>query len=206
MQSWTPAQRARAAAIGDPQLRSRYQWTQIWMAQVLGRYRSAKQGLLRIVKDAKGRPEIEGGGVSLSLTHCGDMALLAVDPQAGRIGVDLELRSPHRRIDAVVERFFSPQEQNAFLQLPACLRRAAFYRWWTAKEALAKAQGEGLSSALLRTPFPLWVEGLQLSWGGHDWVFRDLGLWRQRQGALCLPKARQSAPLRAYWLSAQELA
>jgi phosphopantetheinyl transferase len=61
--------------------------------------------------------------------------------------------------DLVARRFFSP-EDNAWLKsLPGAARRAAFYRLWTLKEAILKADGRGLEGGLERVRVELPAQG-----------------------------------------------
>lgn len=70
------------------------------------------------------------------------MAALAGEAE---LGVDVERLEHEGEIDSVISSFASRLEQEAFAALPAGERRPAFFRWWTRKEALAKAAGLGLS-------------------------------------------------------------
>jgi 4'-phosphopantetheinyl transferase len=85
--------------------------------------------------------------VHFNLSHSGDLALLAVTGCAP-IGVDLEQQRDLHDMDALVQRFFSPTEQTAYGQHPASERSDCFYRIWTRKEAVIKANGSGLSAPL----------------------------------------------------------
>jgi 4'-phosphopantetheinyl transferase len=49
---------------------------------------------------------------------------------------------------AIAERFFSAEEALELAQSAAAERWHAFYRYWSRKEAYAKARGEGLTLAL----------------------------------------------------------
>ena len=92
----------------------------------------------------------ENGGNDLrfNLTHSHGLALLALT--RGRdIGVDVErIRDMERDGEPLAERFFSPCESAALRSLSPELRREAFFRCWTRKEAYIKAHGQGLSLPL----------------------------------------------------------
>lgn len=96
--------------------------------------------------DLKVRHEAQGGGVAFSLSHSGDLAVLAVS-RDGIVGVDVERV---RDVDpAIARRFFAPREADAISgaeDQPQML--AAFFRIWTAKEAVVKATGEGIRRGL----------------------------------------------------------
>ena len=65
-----------------------------------------------------------------------------------RIGVDVERVREDFASASIAERFFSRNEQRALQELPKELKREAFFRCWTRKEAFVKAKGGGLFHAL----------------------------------------------------------
>jgi 4'-phosphopantetheinyl transferase len=66
----------------------------------------------------------------------------------GAVGVDVERIRAIKDAEDLVERFFSPRESRLFKKLPPEKRPAAFFNLWTRKEAMLKATGEGIGSAL----------------------------------------------------------
>ena len=66
----------------------------------------------------------------------------------GDIGVDVEKIHDLPNMDRIVERFFSPLENEKFRSLPEHSRKKTFFKYWTRKEALLKAMGRGLSFPL----------------------------------------------------------
>ena len=83
-----------------------------------------------------GRPRLPGNGVQASVSHSGDIVAVAIT-SAGPVGVDVEAV---RIIDfaAVTESVCTPGERN---HVHAA---ADFFTFWTRKEAVLKATGEGL--------------------------------------------------------------
>lgn len=88
-----------------------------------------------------GRPRAAGSGLELSVTHSGGHVGLAVTA-AGPVGLDVE------RIDAraadIAASVATENERRALARLPGDERPAAFFRFWTRKEAALKAVGTGL--------------------------------------------------------------
>ena len=83
--------------------------------------------------------------IHFNLTHSSDLALLAVTT-VGPVGIDVERIEPLSNIDAVVSRFFSRAERDAFCSVTGDVDRLkAFYACWTRKEAYLKALGCGIS-------------------------------------------------------------
>ncbi|MFD5466894.1 4'-phosphopantetheinyl transferase family protein [Kitasatospora sp. NPDC127059] len=81
-------------------------------------------------------------GVHFSLSHSGELALLAVAPRP--VGVDVETVRSGRDVDRLSRRFFPSQER----ELVALGGRPAFARLWTRKEACVKASGGRLTEGL----------------------------------------------------------
>ena len=85
-----------------------------------------------------GKPYLPGG-IPFSLSHGGDLAVLAVGEEGTELGVDTEsLERPWR--EAVAKRLFTPEEQLWFQG-----SSERFFRLWTRKEAVLKCRGSGLS-------------------------------------------------------------
>ncbi len=82
-----------------------------------------------------------------SLSHSGAWCVCAVSEFP--LGVDLEQVREVRR--GIPERYFSPEE----CALLAALPHAAFFDFWTLKEAAVKASGIGLARGLSRAPVTL---------------------------------------------------
>ena len=87
-----------------------------------------------------------------SASHSGDALLLGF-MRGDCIGVDIESLKPRPHALELARRFFTPHEAVALNAMPAAEREDAFYRLWTAKEALLKAIGHGLAHALDRVGF-----------------------------------------------------
>ncbi len=118
---------------------------------ILGRYLGVSADRLTFKAGPFGKPMLSGEWqdtqLEFNLSHSKGLAVLAL---AGgrRVGVDIEAVRPIREMDGLVMRFFSTNEQEAFLKVPIERRPAAFFRTWTRKEAYIKAIGTGLSTPL----------------------------------------------------------
>jgi 4'-phosphopantetheinyl transferase len=86
-----------------------------------------------------GKPTVPG--IELSLSHSGDAVVVAVTPTQP-VGVDVEQVSASAQdVSGLV---LSGTERAALDALPDDRRRAGLIRYWTRKEALLKATGDGL--------------------------------------------------------------
>jgi len=85
--------------------------------------------------------------VELSLSHSGRRAVVAV-ALGVPIGVDVEVEA--LRGSDVPRIALSPAERAVLDRLPEAARAPGFLRYWTRKEALVKATGDGLMVELAR--------------------------------------------------------
>jgi phosphopantetheinyl transferase len=110
-------------------------------------------GEVRMGNDAEGRPWIEGPGgeaLSVSLSHSGELGVALVRPPGeGLPGIDIEaLTSVAAASGAVRGVALTPAERQRWqLLADAAPDTAAIWlaRFWTAKEAVGKAEGTGLA-------------------------------------------------------------
>ncbi|HWD94265.1 MAG TPA: 4'-phosphopantetheinyl transferase superfamily protein [Verrucomicrobiae bacterium] len=121
------------------------------LRKILGKYLRGDAAAARFVYSANGKPalagDFAGAGLHFNLAHTEDLALVAVT-RIGVVGVDVECVRPVKEMDALVARFFSPRENEAFQKVADEIKPAAFFNLWTRKEALLKATGEGITRSL----------------------------------------------------------
>ncbi len=103
-----------------------------------------------VVRTPRGKPEIPGTGLYISLSHTSHHAFCAVSDRP--IGIDAEeLNRPIR--EKLAEKILSPSEKEQFVA--ASDRRLALLTFWVLKEAAAKRTGEGLCGYPNGTDFRL---------------------------------------------------
>ncbi len=83
-------------------------------------------------------------GLQFNVSHSKEWALYAITLDH-EVGVDIEWIDSKLEVTPLVERFFTTKEKQIILELPETHRVAAFYHYWTRKEAYLKALGIGLS-------------------------------------------------------------
>jgi 4'-phosphopantetheinyl transferase len=112
-----------------------------------------------MVRGEHGKPHFPApfGTLGFNWSHSGDRALFAVGRGGGgfELGVDIERVRPRPRALELATRFFAPDETAMLAALPEKRRLDGFLRLWTAKEAVLKANGGGLSYGLHRVAFAL---------------------------------------------------
>jgi len=126
-------------------------------ADLLRRY--ARDDSAPIGRGEHGKPHFAAPHDTLGFnwSHSGDVALLAVGrgPAGFEVGVDVETMRPRARALELSQRFFAPAETARLGGLPEDRRLHGFLTLWTAKEAVLKAHGGGLSYGLHRVSFSL---------------------------------------------------
>lgn len=104
-----------------------------------------------------GRPEIVSPALlpalRFSLSHTDDLVACVV-VQDVDCGIDVEVTSRRGDLDGL-SRILAPAERSAVKRAPSTQRPALFMRFWTLKEAYAKATGFGLSLPFDRFAFDL---------------------------------------------------
>ncbi len=131
--------------------------TSAFLKQVLARCTGNRAEAVRFTQNRYGKPELAPDVTDLpvrfNLSHTGKLAVCAVTLSYD-IGVDIEhLERPVNL--SIAERFFSNQEAETLDRADASLKQPLFVRFWTLKEAYAKATGRGLAIGLDRFSFVL---------------------------------------------------
>ena len=118
---------------------------------ILGGYLDTEPSQVRFVYNNYGKPSLPPRpnqvAPRFNLSHSDGLALYAFSLNRN-IGIDLEHITPLGDAEALVARFFSPQEKSQYRALHPSQKREAFFACWTCKEAYIKAKGQGLSLPL----------------------------------------------------------
>jgi 4'-phosphopantetheinyl transferase len=148
--SLSPAEHARAARFGRDSLRRRYIVGRALLRKLLGSAVDLAPGAVPIVRGARGRPRLDGiQGIDFNVSHTQDMSLVGIS-RGPRIGVDIERADRDVNADGLSRKFLSEQERAALEPLTADERRLRFLRYWTCKEAMSKATGDGIAAPFRR--------------------------------------------------------
>ncbi|MBW2708863.1 MAG: 4'-phosphopantetheinyl transferase superfamily protein [Deltaproteobacteria bacterium] len=138
-------ERKRAARFRMDRHRERFTVCRGRLREILSGYSNGLPKAIRFRKGPGGKPVMNGDtpGIFFNLSHCGGHALYAV-AYGREVGIDVEAVRPKPKAAALVDRFFSIKEREAFQTLEPHDREAAFFAGWTRKEAYVKAVGKGL--------------------------------------------------------------
>ncbi len=128
---------------------------QAWMCETLAATSGVDPAALHFAEDPYGKPYLTDSRAavctpSFNLSHSGNWAVLAVSARGRAVGVDIEIPRPGRDLRRLVDGFLSPVEQADLAHVPPEHMQIWLLRRWSAKEALAKAWGLGLTAGLAR--------------------------------------------------------
>jgi 4'-phosphopantetheinyl transferase len=160
--------RAERFCLDEP--RHRFIAGRAALRMILSRYLGVRTAEIELADDVHGKPRltITKGPFQLffNVAHSAGMALVAVKVGC-EVGVDVELLREVSHWQEIAHRYFHDGEVRAILALPPAERALAFLRCWTAKEAVLKALGIGLSGSLAGFDVPVtehdghWVDVTQ---------------------------------------------
>lgn len=114
---------------------------------------------------AFGRPYLESGP-DFNISHSGNLVVCAVST-AGRTGIDIEWNAP-----VMLEDFrdhFADGEWQCITAAPDPL--PVFYRYWTIKEAVLKAQGSGFQTSLAALHV---TDPASIFYAGRQWYIKTI--------------------------------
>lgn len=144
---------------------------------LLAAYVGEDAAKLDFVQGAHGRPTLAPPHrLDFNWSHSGEHALVAVAHALPELGVDIERYRVRSRALDLATRFFDQGETAWLAALPIAQRSQAFLQLWTAKEAVLKATGRGLSYGLHRVVFAPSAQGLQPS--RFDGAAGSVGEWQ----------------------------
>lgn len=100
-----------------------------------------------LLRAENGKPYFaESGAPSFSISHSNGICVAAVSDTECALGVDIELIRDIRGPAAIAERYFNEEERRRLRD--SGMSAETFFKLWTAKEALAKLDGSGLSTVV----------------------------------------------------------
>ncbi|MDY0873323.1 4'-phosphopantetheinyl transferase family protein [Dongia rigui] len=145
-------------------------------------------GLFEMTHEPAGRPVVSGHPeIFISLSHSAT-SLACAGTLAGPLGIDLEIERSGRNVADIAAFAFGPAEQKRVARDGT----DGFYRIWTLREAIAKAEGIGLVQVADRQ------DRVDTGPDSGEWRWRDWHLARHvvapgRHLALAVQAARADA-------------
>lgn len=130
--------------------RRRFLAARLALRRLLGQYLDLPAANVSLAYNPFGKPllgKTHGDVLRFNLAHTSELALVAVT-RGCDVGVDIERLRAVNRLESIANRYLHPAESTGILAAAVELQQEAFLRCWTAKEAVIKATGTGLSDSL----------------------------------------------------------
>ena len=143
LDAFTPPELDRLHRTRHPGAREHFRRGRLMLRSLLAERLRCSPGEVSLVLTPEGKPVVAGSdGIHFNVSHTAGLVAIAVAPVP--VGIDVEAADDGRDIVGLVNRFFAEEERAQFARLPERLRRSAFLRGWTCKEALLKGIGSGV--------------------------------------------------------------
>lgn len=153
---WRFSWRTGLAALLSPVERAQYE--KYRSRRAAAAFGAARAGIRRVAEIYTGRdpgaidrtpfgkPFFRGArDFHFNISHCGDMVLAALSSEP--VGLDVEVSGRRRDFAAIARRFFRAEEADEVARAGDS-GEEVFLRLWTAKEAMLKLSGRGISGGL----------------------------------------------------------
>ncbi len=147
----SPAETARADRFGTETLRHRWIAGRTSLRILLGDVLGVAPAHVALRRGVRGRPALAdaASGIDFNVSHTQNVALVGVArnlPAGTRIGIDVERIDREVGSDRLAKKFLTAREQAELAGFASDHRRQRFLRYWTCKEAMSKATGDGLAA------------------------------------------------------------
>jgi len=176
----SPDERARAQRFYFERDRNRYVVGRGILRTLLGSYLAERPARIEFSYGPHGKPALALAGreklLEFNLSHSGNLAVYAFS-WGRRLGIDLEFVRPMPDEDSFADRFFSMDECALVRSLSGERKLSAFFTIWTCKEAILKADGDGLTKPLNQTEVRL-SDGGEVRLMAVDGDPNQAALWR----------------------------
>ncbi len=139
----------RAARFRFPVDRNRFILARAGLRRIVAAYEGTDPAEISFEYSTHGKPGLRTTkeNIKFNVSHSAERGLVACT-RGMEVGVDIEYLQRNLDVDDLARRFFSEKEIGKLRDLPADIRRLAFFRCWTCKESYLKAVGKGISLGL----------------------------------------------------------
>ena len=139
----SPEERARAARFRFEEHAHRFRASHTALRLVLAQYLRQPAHSIPLTASPSGKPLIEDSpDIHFNLSHAGEIALVAVSCDI-EVGVDIEAVRPDVRVEEMALCFNHNELEMLHQSISPEARASLFFRYWTRKEAVLKAEGSG---------------------------------------------------------------
>ena len=154
-----PVEAARATRFASHDDRRRYVVSHGVLRLILSAFTRCDPRAIHIATTAGGKPYVVGTGPDFSLSHCGDVALVAAT-RGGPTGVDVERVRSDLELDTFARPLLAAPDIARIEARAPEDRSREWFQAWARLEAVAKASGNGLEDSVGNiggpVPFRIW--------------------------------------------------
>ena len=147
----SPDEKTRAGRFYFDRDRNRFIAGRGILRRLISIYLDENPSRVEFVCGETGKPALKAGlqgkTLKFNLSHSNDLALYVFSWDY-KVGIDIEYIHSMPNMDDFAEKFFSARETELINSLRGEEKDAAFFKLWTCKEALLKANGSGLTMPL----------------------------------------------------------
>jgi 4'-phosphopantetheinyl transferase len=123
---------------------------------LLSKYIERSPAEIAFITSAAGKPRLKANAnasqpITFNVAHSADMALVAIAVSA-EVGVDVEHLRRIEHVERLAHRYFHADEAEQIAALQSPEQERKFLEYWTAKEAVLKSIGSGITSLLEGMP------------------------------------------------------
>jgi 4'-phosphopantetheinyl transferase len=158
VQKLSPLEAQRAARHKAGQVRMQFAAARACLRVLLGNLLDLPASEVPLILSASGKPELSpdcGHTLFFNLAHSRETVLIALCRESP-VGVDLEYLDRQTNALDIASNYFTPREFRQIQETgEPSARQQAFFRCWTRKEAVVKADGRGLSIPLNSLEVPV---------------------------------------------------
>lgn len=177
-------EKQRALGYYRTELIDKYIISRGFLRCLLSYYTQKHPTELRFVYNKYGRPSLNDQKVHFNLSHTKFLACYALSLNY-KVGVDIEIHNYNLNIQELCNMTLTPAELEAFNKLDAPLIQSKlFYDLWTKKEALIKANGQGLFLAINTIEVINLLPGNKISINNEEWYYFPLDIHPTHSGAV----------------------
>lgn len=172
----SPEEISRADRFLIRNARDRYCVAHAGLRRILAAYLDLDPRELRFIAEGEGKPSLaDRPDLSFNLSHSEDLAVVATG-RTRALGVNVEKLRAVPDAKKIAQRYFTAQEYDGILASAEAVRSRFFLQCWTRKEAIVKAAGLGIISALDRVAIPFGPAlGMRIEHAG-TWDLYDINV------------------------------
>jgi 4'-phosphopantetheinyl transferase len=158
MNCLSDAENKRMESFTQRRHRDQYYLSHVILRIILGKHMKCDPKAIDIVSNTFGKPYIrDSPEFQFNLSHTDGAIALGIANNF--VGVDIENTSSRSFPEELYSRIFTEEEKSSLFSKKASWRSRLAFRYWTRKEAIAKADGRGLSLDFRKIQTAIWVAG-----------------------------------------------